>query len=240
MQPEQPKAPTSPTDLFDAPQRSSRGVDIRSLLPSLVINAAAPLVAYQLLTGNGVATATALTTSAIFPVIGVAWGFARSRRADIIGLVSLAFIVLGVGTSVISGDTRFILIKESLLTGLFGAVCLLSLLLPRPMMFYFGRQFSSAGDPARAAAFEGMWQYPGFRTINRNMTLVWGIGYLVEAAVRVALSFVLAIPVFLFVSPALALAVTIGLISWTLAYARRSARHAAERLAAMRTSTSAI
>ena len=37
-----------------------------------------------------------------------------------IGLVSLAFIVAGVATSLISGDPRFILIKESLLTAFFG------------------------------------------------------------------------------------------------------------------------
>jgi hypothetical protein len=234
QQPRQSTSTVSATELFDAPPSSGQGprMDVRGLLPSLVVNGAAPFLAYQVLTGNGVTATTALTISAVFPVIGTAWGFARSRQADIIGLVSLAFIVVGVATSVISGDPRFILIKESLLTGVFGLVCLGSLLLPRPLMFYFGRQFSSAGDPARAAAFEGLWQYPQFRAVNRNMTVAWGIGYVCEAAVRVGLSFVLAIPVFLIVSPILAIGVTVALISWTLAYARRSARRAADRLAA--------
>ena len=209
-------------------------MDVRSQLPSLLVNAVAPFVAYQLLTGNGMSTLQALTISGVFPVIGIAWGFARSRRADIIGLVSLAFIAIGVATSVISGDTRFILIKESLLTGVFGVICLVSLLLPRPLMFYFGRQFASGGDATRAAAYESLWQYPQFRTVNRNITLVWGVGYVGEAAVRVALTFVLPIPVFLIASPVLAIGVTIALISWTLAYARRSARRGAERMAAMR------
>jgi hypothetical protein len=65
------------------------------------------------------------------------------------------------------------------------------------------------------------------------MTLVWGIGYLCEAAVRIALSFALPIPVFLIVSPVLSITVTMALISWTLAYARRSARRGAESPAAM-------
>jgi hypothetical protein len=223
----------SAAELFDASPRAGQRMDVRGMLPSLLINAAAPLIAYQILTGNGVPTAQALTASAVFPVIGVVWSIARTRRADIIGLVSLAFIVVGVATSAISGDTRFILIKESMLTGVFGIVCLVSLLFRRPLMFYFGRQFASAGDPSRAAAFERLWQYPQFRAINRNMTLVWGIGYLCEAGVRIALSFALPIPVFLIVSPVLSIGVTIGLISWTLAYARRSARRGAERLATM-------
>jgi hypothetical protein len=203
---------------------------VRQLLPSLLVNAIAPYVVYQVLTGNGVDPVQALQVAAIFPIVGVARGYIRTRRADIIGVVSLVFIVLGVAASVISGDPRFILIKESLLTGAFGLVCLASLLMPRPLMFYFGRQFTSGGDPTRAAAFEAMWQYPRFRTINRTITVVWGVGYLVEAAVRVSLSYVLSIPQFLLVSPILAIGVTIALISWTMAYARR-ARQRAEGLA---------
>jgi len=230
QQPPEAQASTiSAAQLFDAPPGTGQRTNVRGMLPSLLVNAAAPLIAYQILTGNGVPTAQALTASAVFPVIGLGWSIARTRQADVIGLVSLAFIVVGVAASAISGDTRFILIKESMVTGVFGLLCLASLLFPRPLMFYFGRQFSSAGDPARAAAFGGMWQNPKFRAVNRNMTLVWGVGYLCEAAVRIALSFTLAIPVFLVVSQVLSIGVTIALILWTLAYARRSARRAAAR-----------
>jgi hypothetical protein len=200
---------------------------VRGLLPSLLVNGVAPYAAYQVLTGNGVDPVPALQLAAVFPIVGVAWGYLRTRRADIIGVVSLAFIVIGVAASLISGDARFLLIKESLLTGAFGLVWLGSLLLPRPLMFYFGRQFMSGGDPVRAAAFEARWQFPRFRAVNRTMTVVWGVALLLEAALRVALSFVLPIPVFLLISPTLALGVTVALISWTMAYARRTQRAAA-------------
>ena len=65
------------------------------------------------------------------------------------------------------------------------------------------------------------------------MTTVWGVAYVVEASIRVVLSFVLSIPVFLIFSPVMAFGVTIALITWTLAYARRSAQRGAERLAAL-------
>jgi len=223
----------SPTELMEGQPASSQRMGVRALLPSLLVNAAAPLVAYQLLTGNGVQPVQALQTAAVFPIVGIARGYMRTRRADIIGVVSLVFIVLGVAASLVSGDTRFILIKESLLTGVFGLVFLGSLLLPRPLMFYFGRQFAGGGDPERTAAFEAMWQYPRFRSVNRTMTVVWGVAYLIEAAARVGLSFVLPIPQFLLISPLLAIGVTLGLISWTMAYARRNARRGTERLAAV-------
>jgi hypothetical protein len=211
-------------------------MSVRAQLPSLLVNAVAPFVAYEVLTSLGVSSVTALISSAVFPVVGIGWSFARTRRPDIIGLVSLLFIGLGVVTSLVSGDPRFILVKDSLMTGVFGVLCLVSLVLfPRPLIFYFGRQFSSGADPTRAAAFESMWQYPRFRTVVRLMTVVWGVGYLIEAIVRIGLSFVLPIPVFLIVSPLLALGVTLGLISWTVGYARRTTQR---RTAELRTTVS--
>jgi hypothetical protein len=59
---------------------------------------------------------------------------------------------------------------------------------------------------------------------------------LVEASIRAGLSFALPVPVFLIVSPVLALAVTIALITWNLACERRSAQRGVERLAGIRAS----
>jgi len=233
--PAEPQTPpiAAAVELFDTPSRPGQGISLRAQLPSLVVNAVAPVVAYQGLTNLGVDSFTALASSAVFPVLGTGWSFARTRRPDIIGVVSLTFILVGVATSLVSGDPRFVLVKDSLMTGVFGVLGLGSLVLvPRPLMFYFGRQFSSAGDPARAAAFESMWQYPQFRAVIRVMTIMWGVGYVTEALVRVGLSFFLPIPVFLIISPLLAFAVTIGLISWTITYARTKTRRRAAELRA--------
>jgi len=223
----------SPSDLFDQPSGGARKSNIRGLLPSLGLYGIAPFVIYQVLTGQGVADVPALTVSGVVPALGIVWGVVRGRRPDVIGMVSLVFIVVGLATSALTGNPQFILIKESMLTGVFGLVSLLSLLAPKPLMFYFGRQFASGGDPARAAAYDDLWQYPQFRAVQRNITLAWGLGYLAEAVTRVALTFVLPIPIFLVVSPVLAFGVTIGLLAWTLAYARRASRRGSQRLAEM-------
>jgi hypothetical protein len=226
----EPQTPpiASAIELFDTPSRPGQGMSLRAQLPSLLVNAVAPFAAYQVLTSLGVSSVPALASSAVFPVLGIVWSFARTRRPDIIGVVSLSFILVGVAASLLSGDPWFVLVKDSLMTGVFGLLCLASLVLvPRPLLFYFGRQFSSTGDPARAAVFESMWQYPHFRAAIRLMTIAWGVGYLIEALVRVGLSFLLPIPVFLIISPLLALGVTIGLISWTVAYARNETRRRA-------------
>jgi hypothetical protein len=197
---------------------------LRNAAPSLVVNAVLPYLAFQYLSGHGVDDVSALAISAVFPLVGILSGMIRTRHADVIALVSLAFIGIGVATSVVSGNPRFILIRESFVSGLFAAACLVSLFMPRPLLFYFGRHFGGGGDPRRAQAFDTMWQTQGFRTMIRRMTLVWGLGLLFESVLRVVLSFVLPIGTFLLLSRPLFLAVTFGLIAWTLSYGRRTMR----------------
>jgi hypothetical protein len=215
----------SPIDLSERPPGGGGTTpNLRGLLPSLLLGAIVPFAAYTVLTWQGVAEVPALIVAGVFPALGVVWSLARTRRADVIGLISLAFIIVGVATSFLTGNPQFILIKESILTGVFGLICLLSLLAPKPLMFYFGRQFASGGDPVRAAAFEDLWQYPQFRAVQRTITIAWGGGYVLEALARIALTFVLPVAIFLIVSPVLAFGVTVALITWTMAYARRAAR----------------
>jgi hypothetical protein len=192
----------------------------RMLGPSMLLNAVVPAVLYYVLTSRGVASFNALVTVALFPLIGICIGLVRRHSVDAIGALVLAFIVAGLATSLISGDERFLLVKESLITGLFGSVCLVSLVLPRPLMFYFGRSFSAAGNPEAGKRYDALWQNPDFRTTNRVLTIGWGCGYLAEAVVRVVLLGVLPITAFLAVSQVLALAVTALLMLWTVRYVR--------------------
>ena len=73
-------------------------------------------------------------------------------------------------------------------------VCLTSLVWPRPLMFYIGRQFSVGEDPAKIAEFNALWQHPRARHTLRVMTLVWAIGWIGEFALRIAMVLRLSIP----------------------------------------------
>jgi intracellular septation protein A len=210
-----------------AAERPAR-LNLRGMLPSLLVNVVAPIAVYRLLESQGVAVVPALMATAVCPVVGILIGWVRTRRLDVIGGISLVFIVLGVATSFFSDDPLFFLIKESFITGLFGLACFVSLVvLPRPLLFYISRQFAAGDNPALAERFEGFWQYPQFRTMQRRITLVWGVAYVVEALVRVVLALSVPIPVFLGVSPLMGMVVTVSLIAWTIAYSQRTARRGA-------------
>jgi hypothetical protein len=204
------------------------------LWPSLVINAVAPFVLYQVLLSHHVKTAPALAATAIFPVLGVLLGWARTRRLDIIGVVSLVLIVLGLLTTLITGNAKVLLLRGSVITGGIGVACLLSLLLPRPAMFYVGRYFASGGNRAVASRFDSLWQYPSFRSVQRLITVVWGIAFLAEALIRVALVQTVSTSRVLAISPVLTTVVTVLVLAWTFSYVRRtSAQGEALRMASL-------
>lgn len=206
---------------FQSP--SMRGM-LFGMAPSILVNGVLTVVAYQILLSHHVPNVTALILTALIPAAWTVGSLAHARRIDTLGALSLILLVLSLGASLVSGNARFILIKESFLTGLFGLVFLSSFLLRRPLMFYFGRQFATGGDPHRIARWEGLWRYESFRHGNRVMTAVWGIGFVLEAAARVALVFALSVSAFMVVSQVMVYAVLFGLIGWTISYSRAAAR----------------
>jgi len=90
----------------------SLGQTLRSLVPSLVINGVFPTVLHHLLTGRGVATIPALVAGSVFQIMYGLWDWVRTRRLDIIAAISLTFIVVSAGASLISGSARFTLVRN--------------------------------------------------------------------------------------------------------------------------------
>lgn len=210
-------------------EQPSMGRMLRSLVPNLVINGVLPILLYQLLTGNGVAVVPALVAGSAFPLAYTLWSWARTRHLDLIAGISLFFIVVSAAASLISGSTRFTLIKESFFTGLFGLVFFGSLLVARPLMFYIARQFAAGGDPAHVRRWDDLWQYPGFRHVMRVMTAIWGAAFVADALIRVGLVFLLTTSVFLVASQVLFYGMFAVTMFVTIAYGRRAQRRAMEQ-----------
>jgi len=192
--------------------------DFRRMLPTLVFDVALPIVAFNVLTRSGVSTLWALVAGGLFPAINNLRVWVGSRRLEPLGIIVMTFLAIGTVASLISGSVFFALIKESILTATFGLICLGSLLGARPLMFYVTRQFIAADDPVRIAWWNGLWEYPNFRASLRFVTAVWGITYLVEALVRVALALLLSPAKVVAISPVMAFVVLIALIAWTRRY----------------------
>jgi len=197
------------------------------LYRSLIVSVALPLIAVQVLLRTGTPAVTALAIAAIFPFGDALATLVRKRRFDPIAILSLVAIVVGIGTSGITGNVGFAVAKDSLFTLVFGLIFLGSLAAPRPMIFVLGKQFATGGDPAAAAAWDARWSLPGFRRTVRLITVVWGCGLLLEAVLRVVAAFSLPVTTSTIVSPVLQVVTFAALILWTTNYTRAVRRRLA-------------
>lgn len=208
------------------PSRASGATVFANWTMTLLVNVALPLLTYFLLTGAGWSAVPALLVSGAWPAVETVLLVVVRRRIDEFGLLSLVFIALGVVAGVGFNSDRLVLVKESAVTGLFGIVVLGSLALPRPLTFYLGRKFATDGTAAGVEYWNGLWRYPKFRHTQRVVAVVWGVGFLAEALLQIALTYALSTSAMVVVSAVLPMVLVASLITWTVSYGRRARRAA--------------
>ncbi|MFJ6941071.1 VC0807 family protein [Streptomyces sp. NPDC101132] len=215
------------------PPARSGGAAALGWILTIGLNVVAPILTYNALRDHGWSEFGALLASSAWPVLDSAVMVAWRRKVDEFALVTLVFIVITAVVSLVGAHTaRALLVKDSAVTGLFGALCLATLLAPRPLMFYFGRKFATDGTPESTAWWNGLWQFEGFRRTMTVMTTVWGVAYLAEAGVRIVLAYVLSTDTMVVLSPVMIYGVLGALGVWTALYGKRSAAEGERRAAA--------
>ncbi|WP_405709029.1 hypothetical protein OG264_13305 [Streptomyces xanthophaeus] len=214
------------------PARSGAATALGWIL-TIGLNVVAPIITYNTLTDDhGWSEFSALLLSSAWPVLDSAIHVAWRRKLDEFAVVTLVFLLITAVVSLVGAHSgRALLIKDSAVTGLFGLLCLATLATARPLMFYFGRKFATDGAPESTAWWNGLWQYEGFRTTMRRMTLVWGVAYVIESLVRIALAYVLDTDTMVIVSPIMIYGVLTALGVWTARYGKRSQAEGERRAA---------
>jgi hypothetical protein len=219
-------------DARQAADQTATGGDgrLRSIAMIVIFDVAAPLAAYSLLRSAGLTAVTALLASGVFPALGVTINVVRHRRLDVIGAVVLAGIIVGTVLGLVSHSARLVLVEGSVPTAVFGLACLGSLGARRPLMFSFALEVIGSGT-AKGREMTGLWQYEGFRRIFRVITIVWGVGFLLEAALRVVIVFNTPAGTALAISKVTPFLFAGIMSAWTAAYGARQKKKG-ERMAA--------
>jgi hypothetical protein len=99
------------------------------------------------------------------------------------------------------------------------------------MMFYIGKSMSAGDDPRRRAAYDELWEISDAQRVFRIITVVWAVGLMLEASVRIVLATALSTGVFLAVSPVLAFLTFGGLGVFTGLYSAHARRRGEAELA---------
>lgn len=158
---------------------------------TLIINLVLPYLTYRLLIPY-TSSVVALSIAALVPLCDSIYSLIRTRKADVFSGFIFLGLILGVVAVLLGGDERFILLRESYVTGIMGVVFLGSLLFGRPLIYYFAERFTGH-NPQMNDKWEKL---PRYRFNFRLITAVWGLSLLLEAFIKVVLVYSLSIPTF--------------------------------------------
>jgi hypothetical protein len=168
----------------------------RSGSRTLVVDVGVPLALYYVLRAAGASVFLALSLGAIVPAASTLAGLIRSRTLDRLGIFVLSTMLLGVGVSLISGSPRFLLAREAWLTAVIGVWFLASSHGQRPLSFVFARAGLGGQKHFTTESWDSLWERsPNFRRGWRISSVIWGVGLLVDATLRVVFAYSLPVDV---------------------------------------------
>ena len=113
----------------------------------------------------------------------------RRGTWDYLAVLMTVLFLVGLAPVAFGGSPKLLLAKESFGTALLGLWCLGSAWTRRPMTFYTARPLLTerqAGGSLRC--WDSLADHSAaFRSIQRRLAIFWGLGLLVEAAVRIGI-----------------------------------------------------
>jgi len=200
-----------------------------AILKSLLWDVGLSLAAYFLAHWLGASDSVALLAGSAVALTRVLYVAARNRKFDVFAAVMLGVFLVGLGLSLLTGDAKFLLIKESFATGIAALAFIGSCFVGRPLIYHAALRMQE-GDPARAAEFERKWSdLPEFRRNFRIMSAVWGVGLLFDAVARIPLVLALSTSAAVTASTVLFIATMVLLSLWNVRFVKHIQARAADR-----------
>lgn len=165
----------------------------RQLALQLVFELILPLAGYYGLRAAGAASWLALAAGGALTLPWIILGLLRSGRLDMTAIFTLSLLLVGAATSLVTRDPRLLLIKDGAIGALLGAWFLGSAPTRRPFIMTTSRAIVVAKVGVSGAdAWEARWHHEAdFRRHIRVLSAIWGVVFLGDAAVRVALVYAL-------------------------------------------------
>ncbi|MHC1558039.1 VC0807 family protein [Actinomycetospora sp. C-140] len=199
------------------------GKPTRQMLTALLYDVGAPLIAYYVLHALGATDWVALLVATLAAGLRLVWVAVRTREITWFAAVMLGVFGLGLALAFVGGDPRFLLVKDSFGTALVGIVFLASLFFGKPLTLSAFQTW----QPRQAQEMEGYYRtLPPIRRMFRRSAIVWGVGLLLEATVRIPLIYLLPIDVMVGLSTGMMVAVIVGLSVWNGWYGQRAGKKA--------------
>lgn len=192
----------------------------------LVCDVGLPLGGYYILHALGVGDVIALTAGGLVAGLRAVYTVIRERKLDGFAVFVLGLFAVGVALTFVTGDARlFLLAKDSFGFGLAGLVCLVSCVVGKPLTYHSGRRFATGGAPERIAAWDHKYATnPRFRATLTRVSLLWGTGLVLGAALCMGLVYWLPVSVMVTVNNVVHLGCIAVLVALSMRMVRKAKR----------------
>ena len=146
-------------------------------MQTVLLDVAPPLVAYYGLRAAGASEYVALLSATVLSGLRVVYGVVRSRRLDPFAAYLLLTFGLSLAVGLTTTDPELILVGNTLVNGIGGLIFLGSCVVGTPLTQVVGERFRPpevSDDAARDR----------LRRVHVQLSAMWGIGLLIEVAIR--------------------------------------------------------
>ncbi|WP_067824163.1 VC0807 family protein [Nocardia inohanensis] len=175
------------TTVTTAPNTPARP-ELRKMLAPIARDILVPMAAYYALHAAGCSDFVALLAGAVASGVIVAAGVVRARKLDLFAAIVLGGFAIGLIGSMISGDARMMIVRDSFGTAAVGAAFLIATLLGKPLTYQAVRK--ALAGTARAAEIEQAYRTNAVvRRVHTRLSALWGAGLLAESATRIVLAY---------------------------------------------------
>lgn len=191
----------------------------RRMVASLVWDVGPSVAVYYGARALGCSEYVSLLAGTLAAAARLAWVAVRDRCVDPFAMFLMILFGVGLALTFVTGDARFILVKDSLTSFLAGLFFLGSCAVRRPLTYYAAQRFTG---PVGQAELRAKYADPVVRRRFFISSLVWGAGLAVESLLRIPMVFVLPIDVAVAASNVLMIAAYSVLITWSIRSTKRA------------------
>ena len=165
---------------------SGRGSGLAPALRPLLIDVGIPVGSYYLLhNALGVSLWLSLALSSIGPAVRAIVGLAARQELNLLALLMLAVNLAGIAVSLLTGDPRAMIAKDSVISSVIAFGILISAALRHPLMSAGLKPFITKGKTERMAAWDRLSTASArFRRLEIIFSTIWGLALLAECAAR--------------------------------------------------------
>ena len=152
------------------------------VVQTVLLDVAPPLVAYYGLRAAGASEYVALLSATALSGVRVLYGVVKSRRLDPFAAYLLLTFGLSLAVGLATTDPKLVLVGNTFVNGIGGLIFLGSCVVGTPLTQVVGERFRKPEDPVPNP--DGAIR---LRRVHVQLSAMWGVGLLVEVAIRLVI-----------------------------------------------------